>query len=75
VARRIIAEYAVFHNVGGKSEFSFYYDVGLPDTLSGVPIAEARHIIDLLRNEGPVGYDAALKRLSTTSGEPVGEGE
>lgn len=75
MARKIVTHYAVFHNVGGSSEINVYYQGGGADTINGLGIAEARHIVDLLRNEKPMSYDAERKRLSTWSTEPVGEGE
>jgi hypothetical protein len=65
----------VFHNIGSTSEVIFYYQGGGADVASGVPFAEASYIVDLLRNEKPMSYDAVLKRLSTYNPEPVGEGE
>ncbi len=75
MARKIVTQYAVFHNIGSTSEIVFYYQGGGADTATGVPFAEASYIVDLLRNEKPMSYDATLKRLSTYTPEPVGEGE
>ena len=75
MARLTVTNYAVFHNIGGASDIVFYYQGGGADSVSGVPVAEAAYIVDLLRNEKPMSYDANLKRLSTLSPEPVGEGE
>lgn len=75
MARKIVTHYAVFHNVGGSSEINVYYQGGGADTISGLGVAEARHIVDLLRNEKPMSYDADRRRLSTWTSEPVGEGE
>jgi hypothetical protein len=75
MARKIVTQYAVFHNIGAASEIVFYYQGGGADTAAGVPVAEAAYIVDLLRNEKPISYDAVLKRLSTYTPEPVGEGE
>lgn len=72
--KKIVTQYAVFHNVGGTTSVNVYYDGGGADSIADIPIAEASYIIDLLRNEKPVYYDAGLKRMST-SFEPVGEGE
>ena len=75
MARLTVTNYAVFHNIGGASDIVFYYQGSGADSVSGVPVAEAAYIVDLLRNEKPISYDAALKRLSTLTPEPVGEGE
>jgi hypothetical protein len=75
MARKIVTQYAVFHNIGGASDIAFYYQGGGADSVSGIPYAEASFIVDLLRNEKPMSYDHALRRLSTYSAEPVGEGE
>ena len=75
MARKIVTHYAVFHNIGAVSDIAFYYQGGGADSVSGIPYAEASFIVDLLRNEKPMSYDHALKRLSTYSPEPVGEGE
>ena len=75
MARRVVAQYAVFHDVGGTSSVVFYYEGGGADRLTGLPFDEARFIVDLLRNEKPISYDAALRRLSNFDPEPVGEGE
>jgi len=75
MARKIVTQYAVFHNIGAASDIVFYYQGGGADSVTGVPYAEASYIVDLLRNEKPMSYDASLKRLSTYTAEPVGEGE
>jgi hypothetical protein len=75
MARKVVTQYAVFHNIGSTSDIVFYYQGGGADSVSGVPFAEAGYIVDLLRNEKPMSYDAALKRLSTFAAEPVGEEE
>jgi hypothetical protein len=75
MARRIVTNYAVFHNIGAASDIVFYYQGGGADSVSGIPFAEARYIVDLLRNEKPMSYDHALRRLSTWTAEPVGEEE
>lgn len=72
--KKVVTQYAVFHNVGGTTSVNVYYDGGGADSIADLSIAEASYLIDLLRNEKPVYYDAALKRMST-SFEPVGEGE
>jgi hypothetical protein len=75
MARLTVTNYAVFHNIGGNSDIVFYYQGGGADSVTGIPFAEASYIVDLLRNEKPMSYDASLKRLSTLTPEPVGEGE
>ena len=75
MARKTVTHYAVFHNIGGSSSIVFYYEGGGADSVSGIPVAEAGYIIDLLRNENPMSYDHGPKRLSTRFAEPVGEGE
>jgi len=75
VPRKIVSQYAVFHNIGGDSSIVFYYQGGGADTVTGIPYSEAMFIVDLLRNETPMSYDHSMKRLSTYSPEPVGEGE
>ena len=75
MARKVVLQYAVFHNIGGTSGINFYYQEGGADSVSGLSVAEAGYIVDLLRNERPMSYDHSLKRLSTWNTEPVGEGE
>ena len=75
MARKIVTQYAVFHNIGAGSDIVFYYQGGGADSVSGIPFAEAGYIVELLRNEKPMSYDHSLKRLSTYTPEPVGEGE
>ena len=75
MARKVVTQYAVFHNIGGNSDVVFYYQGGGADSVTGIPFTEAAFIVDLLRHEKPMSYDATLKRLSTYSLEPVGEGE
>lgn len=75
MARKVVTQYAVFHNIGGGTDIVFYYQGGGADSVSGIPFAEAAFIVDLLRNEKPMSYDHSLKRLSTYTAEPVGEGE
>lgn len=74
MAKKLVTQYAVFHSVGGVSDINVYYDGGGADTMFSLPFAEAGYIIDILRNEKPIYYDAVLKRLST-SFETVGDGE
>jgi hypothetical protein len=75
MARKIVTDYAVFENLGGTREVVFYYEGGGADSLSGISAAETDFIVDLLRNEKPMSYDHALKRLSTWTTEEVGEAE
>jgi hypothetical protein len=75
MARKVVTQYAVFHNIGGSSDIVVYYQGGGADSVTGIPFIEAAFIVDLLRNEKPMSYDASLKRLSTYTPEPVGEGE
>lgn len=75
MARKVVSHYAVFHNIGGTSDIIFYYQGGGADTVKGVSNEETLLIVDLLRNEKPISYDAAFRRLSTYTPEEVGEGE
>ena len=75
MARKIVSSYAVFENLGGTRDIVFYYQGWGADSVSGVSAAEADYIVDLLRNEKPISYDHALKRISTWSQEKVGEAE
>ena len=75
MARKIVTQYAVFHNIGAGSDIVFYYQGGGADSVAAIPFTEAAFIVDLLRNERPMSYDHTLKRLSTYFPEPVGEGE
>ena len=75
MARKKVTHYAVFHNVGGNSTVNMYYDGGGADSVQNLSFQEAGFMIDLLRNEKPMSYDHALRRLSTYSAEPVGENE
>jgi len=59
MARKRVTHYALFHNVGGTSEINVYYEIGGADTIPNLSIAEARYIIDILRNEKPMDYDHA----------------
>lgn len=75
MARKIVGSYAAFENLGGTRDIVFYYQDGGADSVSNVSAAEADYIVDLLRNEKPMSYDHALKRLSTWNPEAVGEAE
>jgi hypothetical protein len=75
VARKLVSAYAVFENLGGTRDIVFYYQGGGADSVTGVAAAEADYIVDLLRNEKPMSYDAERRRLSTYTPEPVGEEE
>ena len=75
MARKVVSSYAVFDNVGGTRDVVFYYEGGGADSATGLSADEADYIVDLLRNEKPMSYDAALRRLSTWTMGPVGEGE
>jgi hypothetical protein len=73
--RKTVTHYAVFHNIGAGTDVVLYYEGGGAETVTGLPYAEAAFIVDLLRNEKPVSYDAALRRVSTLYPEPTGESE
>ncbi len=75
MARKVVSSYAVFENLGGTRDVVFYYEGGGADSLSGMAAAEADYIVDLLRNQKPISYDHALRRLSTYTPQPVGERE
>lgn len=72
MTRKIVSNYAVFENLGGTRDIVFYYQDGGTDSVSGVSATEVDFIVDLLRNEKPISYDHALKRISTWSLEEVG---
>jgi hypothetical protein len=75
MARKLVSQYAVFHQVGGKTAVVLYYQQGEPDALRDLDLREAAFIVDLLRNEKPISFDPESRQLSTHSPEPVGEGE
>ncbi|MFN8497249.1 MAG: hypothetical protein U0641_05280 [Anaerolineae bacterium] len=75
MARKLVSDYAVFENVGGGRDIAFYYQDGGADSVTGISMAEADYIVSLLRHEKPISYDHALRRLSTPTPEPVGQGE
>lgn len=75
MARKRLTHYAIFHSVGGASDLVVYYEAGGADVINTLPIAEAGYIIDILRNEKPMDYDAVTKRFMSGEAEPVGEGE
>ena len=74
MARKQVANYALFKNANGTAEINVYYTAGGADTISGLSTAEASYITDLLRNEKPIDYDADRKRFLGAA-EPVGEAE
>jgi hypothetical protein len=71
---RLIKGYHVRHSIGQQSLIVLTYDGGEAVSLPAVSATEAHHLVDLLRNEKPIWYDAAKREL-ITSVEPVGEGE
>ena len=71
--RKALTHYAVFHNVGGKSEIVVYYHGGGADIIKDLDYSEAAYMVDLLRNERHMSYDASRKRLSTLDPEPTEE--
>lgn len=75
MARKTVESYAAFENIGGTISIVLYYDDGGADTVENVSVSEGKFLIDLLRHEKPVSYDASRKRISTLQQEPVGEGE
>ena len=75
MARKRLTHYAVFHSVGGTTDLAVYYEAGGADSVFGLSITEASYIIDILRNEKPMDYDAVTKRFMSGAMEPVGEGE
>jgi len=75
MARKRITHYAIFHNVGATSAINVYYQGGGASTISNLSIEEAHYLIDILRNEKPMDYDADRRRFLSGALEPVGEGE
>jgi hypothetical protein len=73
--RKIVTHYAVSHDIGGATALVLYYQDGGADTVEGLGLEEAGWMIDLLRNEKPMAYDAEARRISTAAMEPVGEAE
>lgn len=74
MARKPVGSYAVFTNINGTTDINVYYTGGGADTLFALPKPEADYITGLLRNEGPLDYDAVQKRF-LSGFEPVGEAE
>ena len=75
MARKIVSDYAVFNNSPGTTSIVIYYERGGADVIRNLDEDEADYIVDILRHEKPVSYDATRKRLSTYYPEPVGEEE
>ena len=75
MARKLVSEYAVFNNSPGATSIVIYYQRGGADVIRDLDEDEANFIVDILRKEKPVSYDATRKRLSTYHPEVVGEDE
>ena len=75
MARKQVANYALFKNANGTTDIAVYYTLGGSDSILGISTAEANYITDLLRNEKPMDYDSVIKRFMSGAMEPVGEGE
>lgn len=73
--RKALTHYAVFHNIGGQTEIVVYYHDGSSDLIDGLGCQEAAYVVDLLRNEKVMSYDASRKRLSTLNPEPTSESD
>src|SRR5262245_19641403 len=75
MARKQVSHYALFHNADGTASVNVYYAEGGADTIRGLPLDDADHIIDILRNEKPIDYDHDRRRFLSGAVEAVGEGE
>ena len=75
MARKQVTHYAVFYNIGETASVNVYYQGGGANTITNLSIEEASFLIDLLRNEKPIGYDHNRKRLSKLIAKPVGKNE
>ncbi len=57
--------FSVTHTVGATTDIALFYENAAPDTIEGVPYAEASFIINLLRQQTDIIYDSQSKRLIT----------
>ena len=70
-----ITHYTIVHRVKGTTTIQLRMTDGTAASLTGLSIAEAGYIIDILRNEKPLNWIPAQQLISSGAIEPVGEGE
>ena len=70
-----ITSYDVVHQAKGRTSIGLQLNDGTTGSVTGLTVAEAGYIIDLLRNEKPVNFNKSTKTFSFGTWEPVGEAE
>jgi hypothetical protein len=76
MAYKTVKGYLIQHNLTtGASKLILHFTEGGSDSVESLAVAQAGFLIDLLRNEKPLNYETSSKTLSTTTMEPIGEGE
>lgn len=70
-----ISHYSIVHRVKGTSTINLRMTDGTSASLTGLSVAEAGYIVDLLRNEKPFNWIPGQQLISSGQLEPVGEGE
>jgi hypothetical protein len=75
MAQKAVKGYFVGHKIGGKTRLTLHFEGGGTELIDNIEVSEAAYLIDLLRNEKPLVYDTTTKFISTSTQEPVGEGE
>jgi hypothetical protein len=70
-----ITHYTIVHRVKGTSTINLRLNDGTSASLTGLSVAEAGYIVDVLRNEKPTNWIPGQQLLSSGELEPVGEGE
>ena len=76
MAQKAVSGYFIRHQVGvGQTSLTIHFTDGGFEVINNLDVNEAGYLVDLLRNEKPLGFDTANKTLFTTTKEPVGEGE
>ncbi len=70
-----IAYYTIVHSVKGTSTINLRLQNGSTASLTGLSVAEAGYIIDILRNEKHVNWIAGQNLISSGVLLPVGEDE
>lgn len=74
MAHRPVKGYQVRHSIGHACVIVLTYEGGGNEILTNLSVTEANFLVDILRHEKPIWFDAANRELSTGV-EPVGEGE
>lgn len=72
---KIIKSYSVRYTIGGQLDIDLLLTDDSTETLGNLSLKEGKRLINVLRNEKPLSYDAVQGKLYSEKLEQIGEGE